>query len=142
MNAEDKAITDAQLAQMFTGDIPYGVDVMFYLDENISQEIAESLQARGVLVTDVYAEGQVSERVDTLVLARAREMGCILVSADRDFEEICQRITGIGGLSHAGVIMVSGSLLHSSEALTARLARLTEKFEGFPDWLRNQVYHP
>ena len=141
MNAADRAISIETLTTMFSGEIAYHDNIAFYLYENINRNLVTLLRSHDIRVTSVYKQGQIGERADTLLLGKARTMGCVMVAIDRDFKEISDRIVDISGLSQAGVILVISSRLRiSSDQLAARLARLVDKFEGFSDVLQNQVY--
>jgi predicted nuclease of predicted toxin-antitoxin system len=138
MNPADRAITDAELITMFSGDIPDTTG--YYLDANIDQQVAELLRQSTIRLTDAYDQQQAAERSDIRVLARARQIGCIMVTKDLDFVEIDSRIGAIDELSHLGVLLVTSTLKYDPVQCAAALRRIAEKYEGWPDLLRNQVF--
>lgn len=141
MNPADRSITADELKTMFTGKIRVGDEIGLYLDANVDQRMAALLRASRVLVSDVYVEGQAEGKADTRILAKARVMGFVTVTQDRDFRDIHDRIMSIEGLSHAGIILIKSMALKSDAAQLADIvARLTEKYEGSSDVLYSQIF--
>jgi predicted nuclease of predicted toxin-antitoxin system len=141
MNRADQAISIQQLTPLFTGDIRFRAGMACYQDENVALTLQSLLRSGQMRATSVYEQGQVGEQADTLILAKARELGCILITTDLGFIDIHERILSIPGLTHAGIILVtSQACKESPEQLAETLLRLNAKFEDFPDWLVNQVY--
>jgi hypothetical protein len=139
LNPADQAITDDELREMFSGDIPYRAGLRFYADESVDQRVIIRLRAAGVTITDVYIEAQDGEKADTRLLAKARELGAVMLTGDQGFEIISDRITDLK-LSHAGIVLITRPLLQNPNELISRIIRLDTKFEGYPSWVRNQVF--
>jgi len=138
MNPVDRAITDAELIAMFSGNL---LDTAgYYLDANIDQHVAEVLRESNIRLTDAYEQEQGDEVSDIRLLAKARQLGCIMVTQDLDFREIDSRIRSIGGLSHTGILLVTSTLKYDAVQCAAALRRIAEKYEGWPDLFRNQVF--
>lgn len=141
MNAADRATTDDELKEMFGRPIRHRDMPGLYLDASVNMLVTELLSAQDVLFTDAYTQGQGQEKSDFRIVARASELGLILVTYDRDFREIHERITSIGGLQHAGIMIVVGDVLKQDEhQLAAVLSRLVIKYEGCADILWNQIF--
>ena len=141
MNPADEAVTLDQLTEMFSGSIRVHDDVDYYLNGNIDRRIAAILEADEIFVTDVYREGQADEESDIRILAKARIMACVLVTADRDFREIHERIIVTTGLSHAGIFFVKSDTLKSDPTkLAALLIRMAQKYQGSTNLLQNQLF--
>ena len=112
-----------------------------YLDTNIELEVTRLLNELGVVCTNAYLEGQMDEKSDFRILARATQSGLVLVTYDQDFVEISDRLREIGGLHHAGIILVEdAAYMRSTLYLAEELARMAYKFEGWPSLLYSQVY--
>lgn len=141
MNPLDEAVTPDELKQLFAGEIRDHGFVDFYLDGNIDQRVAAILDAEAVHFTDVYKEGQAAEKADTRILAKSRVMGCVLVTADRDYREIHERVVRLGGLRHAGILLVKSEALKADAPQLANvLTRIAEKYEGSASILHNQLF--
>lgn len=141
MNRADREITDEQLIEWFGKPIVYQKDVAYYHDENISKSVTSLLRSEGVRATSIYEHGQLGEVSDIRILAKAHALGCILVTLDQDFEEIDERIKHLDDLHHPGVLLVTSKVLKQDiDQLVYALHRLAQKYEGFPNWLTNQVY--
>lgn len=74
------------------------VAIKLYLDENLSPKIAEQLQRRSIDAITVRDLDQLGD-TDENHLARATELGRILVTADTDF-----LIMASEGIEHTGII--------------------------------------
>lgn len=72
--------------------------IRLYLDENLDPAIAEQLKRQGYDAVSVRELGLLGD-TDINHLARATEMGRVLVTADTDFLRMAAE-----GMSHAGVI--------------------------------------
>jgi hypothetical protein len=141
VNPSDEAITIEQLKALFSGQIRATDAVDFYMDGNIDQRAVAVIEAEGIFVTDVYREGQANEESDILILAKARTMGCILVTLDRDFREIDERIRGVGGLTHTGILFVKSDTLKADPVqLAGALIRIAQKYEGSTQLLHSQLF--
>jgi predicted nuclease of predicted toxin-antitoxin system len=142
MNEADQALTDDEIRTLFSADIRQRDDVRFYLDVNVSHLVVAHLQEEdnGLTITDAYSQEQANERSDFLILARARELGFVFVTLDRDYREIHQRLRKLG-LSHAGIIFVRSETLKTDPLqLATGLARLAAKYEGSTDLLRSALF--
>ncbi len=137
MDEGDRLITNEELKRLFTGTISYGSCVAFYLDANIDQSVMMEMRERGVAVISVYQQGQ-RQALDTHILSHARETGRVLVSHNKDFEAIHERLRRIEGTTHAGIILVGGDRAPSYVA--AMLIRWAEKYEDMPDMLQNAIF--
>ncbi len=134
-------ISDDELHQLFTGKIDYRDKLVYYLDENIPLELMALLRDKGIQVVTVYSDDQVG-KPDIILLARAREQGCVMVTFDLDFYVLHEQITEPGQkLTHAGIIIVEGTLYKDTNQLAEALARLVAKFEGCPDFMKNQLFN-
>jgi hypothetical protein len=140
MNPADKEIPNSKLVELFSGEIVYQEAVAYYLDVNISLDLVELLREKGIRVTTAYIEEQHTEKADTYLLARSRELCCVMVTYDKGFVAIHERIIGLEGLAHAGLFVVTSSALREYPSqLAARLIRMAEKYEGWPDLLHGQL---
>jgi hypothetical protein len=106
LNPSDRDMDDAALGALFTGDIPRHDQLAYYLDENIMPPVLiEALRANSVYVTTVVERGHGAEGPDFAVLADARRLGCVLVTRDRGFVQIHDRVCELPDASHAGVML-------------------------------------
>jgi predicted nuclease of predicted toxin-antitoxin system len=141
MNQADREISGEQLIEWFSGPIKYRRDIAFYTDENIALNVARDLREESVTTITAYSDHQIGEDQDTQILRRARELGCILVKTDADFDEINGRLEALGGLKHPGILLVKSKVLKTDAVqLAQRLIRFAQKYEAIPDWLENQIY--
>jgi predicted nuclease of predicted toxin-antitoxin system len=141
MNQADRDITDEQLIEWFSGEIKYRQSVAYYHDENIPVDAIANLYDLGVTSTSVYDQQQDGEQSDFRVLRKARSLGCILVTIDKDYREIHRRLMTLKNVSHSGILFVKNEMLaQDAELLSQALYRLSQKFEEYPDWLQNQFY--
>jgi hypothetical protein len=121
--------------------IGYRDNLAYYLDENIPLELMTLLRGKNIRVVTVYSDDQIGES-DILLLARARKLACVMVTFDLGFYALHKRITEQGkGLTHAGIITVEGTLYKDTAQLADALTRLVVKFEGCPDFLKNQLFN-
>jgi len=132
----NRSMDAADWLDRFRGPTSYGRAMGFYFDENVDQNAARRLRRRGVLVATVEQQGQKSAP-DTLILARARALGLVLVTSDVDFEALHQEVLDGEGCTHPGIILVRPGI--SAGLLAERLERLTEKVEGMADVLENNL---
>jgi predicted nuclease of predicted toxin-antitoxin system len=141
VNPSDEAITIEELRTLFADPIRVTDAVDFYMDGNIDQRAVRVIEAEGVFVTDVYREGQSNEATDTFILAKARVMGCIVVTLDRDFREIHERIRAVDGLTHAGILFIKSDTLKADPIqLAGALIRIAQKYEGSTQLLHSQLF--
>jgi hypothetical protein len=114
--------------------------VAYYLDENIAVDIVEWLREKGIRVTTVYEQGQAGVDADTYLLKKALELTCIFVTNDQGVEGVHERIMGLEGLRHAGLVIVKSRTYRDYPAqLASRLYRMAGKYEGWADWLHGQL---
>lgn len=73
-------------------------DIKFYLDENISPEVAKQLERRGIDAVSVRGLDLLSDS-DVNHLARAIEMGYVLCTQDTDYLKMAA-----SGVEHHGII--------------------------------------
>src|SRR5688572_12444625 len=141
MNNADAAITDAELANLFSGPIPYDECPGFYIDESIDVLICEMLGAEGVRATNVFEQQQVGEPSDLRLLANARATGSIFITAESRFKALHQHSMSHEGLTHPGIVLVRTAQVRQPRGrLAALLIRLADRFDGFPDGLENELY--
>lgn len=134
-------ISDDELLKPFTGKIGYRANLAYYLDENIPLELMTLLKDKGIRVVTVYSDDQTG-KPDIILLARARELACVMVTFDLDFYVLHEQITEPGQkLTHAGIIIVEGTLYKDTVQLAEALVRLVVKFEGCPDFMKNQLFN-
>ena len=84
-------------------------NLRFYLDENVSVEVARQLQARGidvVTVRDLRLLGDSDENH----LRRATNMGRTLCTYDTDYIQLA-----ISGIDHAGIVLGQPELHYIGE---------------------------
>jgi len=106
------------------------------MDVHVPQSITDALRARNVTVVTAH-EDEHAEADDSVVLARARTLNCVLFTRDRDFLEICatwQR----EAKPFAGVIY--------AHQLRVTIGRCVQDLEliaeaGEPEDLMNRVEH-
>jgi hypothetical protein len=72
--------------------------ISLYLDENLSPRIAKQLRQRGIAVVTTQEIGKRGDS-DKSHLARATEMGCVLVTSDTDFLRMAAE-----GADHTGIV--------------------------------------
>lgn len=141
MNASDRAIPIEELQQLFGGSIPYRRALGFYLDESIDVLVVEQLRAEAIPATNVFEHMQLGESSDLRVLAKARELGRVLVTGSARFEAIHEHLTSFDGLTHAGIVMVRSRAVRAPRGhLAALLSRLADRFDGFPDGLEGLLF--
>lgn len=141
MNKADRDISNEQLVEWFSKQTVFHTDPAIYSDENIPLGGAKTIRDAGVRITTIYWDQRGGETSDYRILYRAKTLGCILLTYDADFSEIDQHLRGIGKLSHAGILLIeSKSLTQDEDQLAQAIIRLAQKYEGFPEWLVNQVY--
>jgi hypothetical protein len=127
------------IAGLFGAPIPFGEHIRFYLDENIDQRIVEPLRAHGANITTVEEQTMKGERDDVLILARATELGCVLVTSDSDFFVINGRINELWlteETSHAGIIFVSSP--RSPGKLVGELVKI--RHDRPPEQMANLIW--
>lgn len=74
-------------------------NLRFYLDENVSVEVARQLRKRGIDVITVRDLGLLGDE-DINHLRRATEMGYVLCTYDTDYVNLAKE-----GESHAGIVI-------------------------------------
>jgi predicted nuclease of predicted toxin-antitoxin system len=141
LNPANHNITDGELLEFFEGPVPYGSGLGFYLDESVSQRVAVGLVKNyGIDITRVEEEGQKAEPSDILILARAREMGRILVTVDRHFRSIHNRVMRVKGTNHAGIIWIRSREARQDPAVVRKfIIELAEVSFDRPDVLENRL---
>lgn len=72
--------------------------IRFYLDENVSPEIADQLRRRGIEVFTTQELGTLGDS-DLNHLMRASSLGSVLCTHDADYLALAQ-----SGIEHAGVV--------------------------------------
>jgi predicted nuclease of predicted toxin-antitoxin system len=72
--------------------------IRFYLDENLSPDIAKQLEKRGIEVFTTQGLGTRGQS-DLEHLKRAKELGCVLCTYDTDFLRLASE-----GIEHAGIV--------------------------------------
>jgi hypothetical protein len=80
--------------------------VTFYLDENLSARIAETLRARGLDVVSAHQVPQLRDRSQLLSATGARR--AIVTCNIRDFAELTGEFVAANG-EHAGIVFVPPS---------------------------------
>jgi predicted nuclease of predicted toxin-antitoxin system len=101
--------------------------VKFYLDENLSPVIAESLRGRGLDATSAHEVGMAGAP-DEVQLAFASSQGRCLVTCDlRHFIEHGRRAVR-DRRPHAGIILCPASLAAEVGAIARALARVAEHY--------------
>ncbi len=104
--------------------------IQYYLDENVDQRIIGPLRKKGITVHTPQEQSMRTEVNDTLQLAKATELGCVLVTADQDFMAINEAINDLWvehGTVHAGIVFVSGP--RSPGVLIAQLEQIVRERE-------------
>ena len=78
-----------------------------YFDVHVPEAAAEQLRRRGVEVTRAQEDGH--ERAsDPQLLARAGELGCILVTQDQDFFGLVNGLAAVGRIFPTVVFVAQG----------------------------------
>ena len=85
-----------------------GGAVKFYFDENVNTQIVDSLRDRGITVIIAAEQGLLGEKDDSVHLAKATELGCVLITFDRDLGKINKDWLA-QGRRHAGIIFFDGT---------------------------------
>jgi hypothetical protein len=80
------------------------VKVGFYFDEHINPAIARGLRLRGVDVLTVQDDRKLGA-TDDAILARATELGRVVLASDTDYISLARRAER-SGLAAAGVVFV------------------------------------
>ncbi len=114
-----------------TADSRHAAGVRFYLDENLSQQIAVIARSLGVDVTSAQELGRLGiEDEDQLAFA-AGEARCIVSRDYKDFPQLTEEFRR-HGRPHHGVLSVSPSLhQRGAAAVATALARYDrEHLEG------------
>jgi predicted nuclease of predicted toxin-antitoxin system len=108
LNIEDLQIDPEEFQQLFTGQIPFGQEISFYLDESTNQRI-KSLWSEGLAVMTVDQDGQKGQQSDIRVLARARQLGSVLITTDMHFKSIHDLIQLTETTTHAGIVLIKST---------------------------------
>ena len=80
----------------------------FYLDENVNSQVVNSLRNHDIVVITAAEQGLLGEKDDRVHLAKATELGCVLITFDRDFGKINKDWLA-QGKSHSGIIFFDGT---------------------------------
>lgn len=108
----------------------------YYLDENIDQDIVEPLRSYGITVVSTEDVSMKGEKDDVLQLAKAAELGCVLLTHDRDFVEINEVINDLWlteGTTHAGIIYIERG--RTNDRVVSELKRIHDEWS--PDRMIN-----
>ena len=89
--------------------------VRLYLDHNVPAVIATALRRRGADVVTAMEDG-LDTAVDEQLLERATELGCVLVSLDRDFRRLAAKYQR-NGTRFAGVATLRGDPIDIGRAV-------------------------
>lgn len=105
-----------------------------YLDVNVSGHVARGLSLRGVAVLTAQTDGA-DGLADELLLMRATELGCVLVSHDTDLVRISGELQ-TAEIPFGGVFYCHQQRLTTSELIDQ--LELIAKATELAEW-RNQV---
>lgn len=100
-------LSTEQIIALFTRPILLGDRIQYFLDENMDQRLVRELRDQDITVIRVEDQDIKGERNDTLILARATELGCVLVTCDRDIFAVSARLDELrpsADTHHAGII--------------------------------------
>lgn len=102
----------------------------YLLDENIDQRIISVLSDAGIRVLILEELGMKGEKDDALILLKAKELGCVLVTQDDDLLAINKQINEqwlIDETTHAGIIFVTSP--RSPGQLARQLIEIAETYQ-------------
>jgi predicted nuclease of predicted toxin-antitoxin system len=139
LNIKDLKIEPEEFRQLFTSPIPFGQEIGFYLDESTNQRI-RSLWSEGIAVITVDQDGRKGLRSDIRVLARARELGFILVTTDTHFRSIHDLVLATENASHAGIILIKSREARENPSIVIeRIIQLAKSVELRANALENEL---
>ena len=112
------------------------MSLQLYLDVHVPQSITDALRARNLSVLTAQDDDH-AEADDSILLARATALKCVLFTRDRDFLQICaawqREAKPFAGVIYAHQLRVTiGRCVHD-------LALIAEA--GKPEDLANRVEH-
>lgn len=119
-------------------DSPNG-KIQYLLDENVDQRIVGPLREREITVYAPEMQGLKGELNDAHYLQVAAELGCVLVTHDRDFIAINEQINSewlVDGRTHCGIILISSP--RSPWQLMAQLEQIACDF--VPEQMINYLH--
>ena len=114
--------------------------LQFIIDENIDQRIIGVLRTSGLQIVRLEQLDMKGEKDDALILQKATELGCVLVTQDTDLIEINKQINEqwlIDDTTHAGIIFVTSP--RSPGELARQLIKIAEKYQP-EDFLNRLEY--
>jgi hypothetical protein len=97
-----------------------GTSSCFYFDEDVNQHLLTPLRKAGITVRTPDDTGMLGEKNDSLQLAKAVELGCVLVTGDKGFGALNKRWLA-EGKHHAGIILIRGVRSRSPGELAKKL---------------------
>lgn len=92
--------------------------MLFYLDEDLSDKIAQIARSRGLDVTSAHETGRRGYSDDTQLLLAAQEGRCVVTKNGAHYLRETRTFM-TQGLPHAGVLVVSASLASNQFAAIA-----------------------
>lgn len=125
-----------EIISLFGGSLLLGAKIQLFLDENIDQDIVDPLRLYGITVVTTEEAGMKGERNDVLQLAKATELGCVLLTHDRDFIEINEAVNDlwlIEGTTHAGIIYIERG--RTIDRIVSELKRIHDEWS--PEQMAN-----
>jgi predicted nuclease of predicted toxin-antitoxin system len=112
------------------------VPIRFYLDENITQAVAELGRARGLDITSSVEIGRNGSDDESQLAYAASEDRCFVTADRKDFTRI-GREWAAASRPHAGIVCLARPLQKQQGVrLAAELVKLNEQYpNGMPDYL-------
>lgn len=112
--------------------------VRYYLDVHVKGQVARGLALRGIDVLTAQEDGS-DEVPDELLLARASELGRILISHDTDLTRIANGLSD-SGISFSGVFYCHQSRLSPGDLIRElEMIALTSEIE---EWINRIQFLP
>ncbi len=110
--------------------------IIFYFDESTNRHLLTPLRKAGITVRTPDEFGLLGEKDDSMQLAKAAELGCVLITSDHDFGVINKRWLE-EGKHHSGIILIEGARSRSPGELARKLAAIcqTKRPEDMVDLL-------
>lgn len=102
-----------------------GEVLKFYFDENTNRDMVVPLRKAGITVRTPDEFGMLGEKDDSLQLAKAVELGCVLVTGDEDLGKINKRWLQ-EGKHHSGIVFIEGARTRSPGTLAKKLIAVYE----------------
>ena len=99
--------------------------IAFYLDENVDQHIVDRLREHGITVVTAAEAGLLGEKDDNAHLRKATELGCVVITYDRDFGRINKEWIE-KGVFHAGIVFIDGKRRRPPGQLIKMLTEIYE----------------